>query len=111
LTVLVGGAAFAAVEPGHLSTWDGAWWAITTMTTVGYGDVYPRTTAGRVIAVLVMLVGIGFIALLTGAVAERFLARDVAEAEEAVEDLTETDEEIVRELVQSQTGCSRSRQA
>jgi voltage-gated potassium channel len=74
VTVLGGGAAFAAVEKAqHLSAWDGVWWAITTVTTVGYGDEYPHTTGGRIIAIVVMLVGIGFIAVLTAAAAERFM--------------------------------------
>ena len=72
VTVLGGGAAFAAVEKAqHLSAWDGVWWAITTVTTVGYE--YPHTTGGRIIAIVVMLVGIGFIAVLTAAAAERFM--------------------------------------
>lgn len=75
LLVLTGGAAFAEIETDqHLSAWDGIWWAATTVTTVGYGDIAPQTSAGRVIAIAVMLVGIGFVALLTGAVAETFLA-------------------------------------
>lgn len=74
LTVLGGGAAFAAVESDqNLSGWDGVWWAVTTVTTVGYGDIRPETDAGRVIAMAVMLVGIGFVAILTGAAAERFM--------------------------------------
>lgn len=74
LTVLGGGAAFAAVEKEQdLSAWDGVWWAITTVTTVGYGDFSPKTDGGRVIAVVVMVVGIGFVALLTAAAAERFI--------------------------------------
>ncbi|HEX8122953.1 MAG TPA: potassium channel family protein [Solirubrobacteraceae bacterium] len=72
LTVLGGGAAFAAVEKSqHLSTWDGVWWAMTTVTTVGYGDIQPESDGGRVIAIIVMLVGIGFVAILTAAAAER----------------------------------------
>ncbi|MCA9176414.1 MAG: ion transporter [Planctomycetales bacterium] len=44
---------------------DSIWWAIVTLTTVGYGDVYPTTAAGRVIASIVMITGIGFIAVPT----------------------------------------------
>lgn len=74
LTILGGGAAFAAVEHDeNLSAWDGVWWAVTTVTTVGYGDIKPDTDAGRIIAMIVMLVGIGFVAILTAGAAERFM--------------------------------------
>ncbi len=74
-TVVVGGGVvFAAVEPEqHLSTWDGLWWATETVTTVAYGDIYPETAAGRIVATVVMTTGVGFVALLTGAFAQRFL--------------------------------------
>lgn len=59
VTVLGGGAAYSAVEKSSdgraLSAWDGVWRSITTVTTVGYGDSYPATTAGRIIAIVVML--------------------------------------------------------
>jgi len=67
---LAGGAAYASLEKGA-STWDGVRWAVSTMTTVGYGDEFPETTLGRILGMSLMLVGIGFIAVLTGAVAER----------------------------------------
>jgi voltage-gated potassium channel len=102
LTILGGGAAFAAVERGHNETvggtWDGVWWAVVTMTTVGYGDVYPRTTAGRLIAIVVMVLGIGFLGLLIGAAAERFVARDVEELEVEIEEEVAETAEVRREL-------------
>jgi voltage-gated potassium channel len=74
-TVVVGGGVvFVAAEPGQdLSTWDGLWWAAETVTTVAYGDIYPTTALGRIVATVVMTAGIGFVALLTGALAQRFL--------------------------------------
>ncbi|HZA58635.1 MAG TPA: potassium channel family protein [Solirubrobacterales bacterium] len=83
MTVVIGGALFAAVEQDQdLSSWDGIWWAVSTMTTVGYGDISPATDAGRVLAITIMVVGIGFVALLTAFVADRFIQREVEEVEE-----------------------------
>ena len=45
--------------------WDGVWWAVVTVTTVGYGDIYPESVPGRLIAIVLMLAGIGFLAVLT----------------------------------------------
>jgi len=94
VTVLGGGTAFAAIEE-EPTAWDGIWWAATTMTTVGYGDLYPETDAGRVLAMAVMLVGIGFGSVLIGAVAERFVARDVAEE---AEEVGATEEALLAEM-------------
>lgn len=80
LVVLLGGAAYASVESDqHLNAWDGIWWAINTVTTVGTGGT-PHTTEGRIIAITVMVVGIGFVALLTAFIAERFIRRTEEEA-------------------------------
>lgn len=45
------------------------WWAVATLTTVGYGDVYPITTGGRVFTSIIVLLGLGIVAMLTGIVA------------------------------------------
>lgn len=103
LTIFLGGAAFAAVEKGPnenvSNTWDGIWWAVCTMTTVGYGDIGPMTDSGRVLAILVMLIGIGVVTLLIGATAERFVVHDIAEVEEEVTgELEDTETMLRREL-------------
>jgi voltage-gated potassium channel len=98
MTVLGGGAAYSAVEKAqHLSVWDGVWWAIVTVTTVGYGDTFPETDAGRIIAIAVMFVGIGFIAILTASAAERFLRQQQAERRE-LEGIERRLDEIVSRL-------------
>jgi voltage-gated potassium channel len=52
---------------------DGLWWAITTVTTVGYGDRFPTTSMGRVLAVCLMLVGISLVGVVTASVAAWFV--------------------------------------
>ena len=56
--------------------WDGVWWSVVTVTTVGYGDIVPHTVAGRLIGILVMLLGIGFLSILTATVASYFVKSD-----------------------------------
>lgn len=60
---------------------DALWWAFTTITTVGYGDRYPTTAEGRVVAALLMTGGVGLFSALSGALAAWFLKPD----EEAVD--------------------------
>jgi voltage-gated potassium channel len=55
---------------------DAVWWAITTTTTVGYGDIYPVTAEGRLIAVMLMLTGIGVIGVFTATIASVFMIQD-----------------------------------
>lgn len=49
------------------------WWAVVTMTTVGYGDMYPVTDLGKALTTIVLLIGVGLIALPTGIIASGFL--------------------------------------
>ena len=59
------------------------WWALQTVTTVGYGDVVPTTNAGRVVGGLVMVIGVSFIAFLTAGVTSTVIQRGQAGADEA----------------------------
>lgn len=55
---------------------DALWWAVTTVTTVGYGDRFPTTPAGRGVGVVLMVLGIAFFGYLAGALASYFFERD-----------------------------------
>jgi voltage-gated potassium channel len=62
------------VEGSNIKTFgDGLWWAITTVTTVGYGDRFPTTTEGRILAVMLMVVGISLVGVITASVASWFV--------------------------------------
>ena len=63
-----------AVEVSNIKNFgDGIWWAITTVTTVGYGDRYPTTLEGRFIAVALMIMGISLMGVITASVAAWFV--------------------------------------
>ena len=57
------------------SVGSGLWWAVQTVTTVGYGDVVPVSVAGRILAGVVMLLGIGFVTVITASITSSFVAR------------------------------------
>ena len=62
------------VEGSNIKTFsDGLWWAVTTVTTVGYGDRFPTTPEGRILAVMLMLVGISLVGVITASVASWFV--------------------------------------
>ena len=90
--VLIFIAALAALDaergaPGaHITTLgDSLWWAATTVTTVGYGDTFPVTGTGRMVAVALMVVGISLVGVITATVAAWFVSQtqDAAQAENA----------------------------
>ena len=94
LIVVVSGAAESLVDTRDFkSVWDGIWWAVVTVTTVGYGDKYPTTIEGRIIAMLVMLIGIGFLSVLTATIASRFVRTDTG-TEEMMATLTRIEGEL-----------------
>ena len=57
---------------------DAVWWSVTTITTVGYGDKYPVTMAGRGLAIMLMITGVGLFGTMSGVIASFFLGEDKA---------------------------------
>jgi voltage-gated potassium channel len=70
------------------------WWAVQTVTTVGYGDVVPHQTGGRVIGTVIMLTGIGFIAVMTAAVTASLIEQ--ARRRQEVSDARDTSAQLDR---------------
>src|SRR5213083_1443168 len=80
VVVVGGGALMRVLDPDEYSNvWVGMWWALQTVTTVGYGDVTPEQPIGRAVASFVMLEGIAFLAIITAAITSTFVARAARE--------------------------------
>jgi voltage-gated potassium channel len=88
---------FYVSEPQVNSFSDGIWWALVTITTVGYGDITPLTSLGRVVASTLMIIGIGFIATITAAVSSYFLS-NFGEEETTLGDLAKKLDKIEQDL-------------
>jgi voltage-gated potassium channel len=90
LLVFVGSLAVLDVEQNApdakiLSFGDAAWWAITTITTVGYGDLFPVTPIGRLVAAALMMSGIAVLGVVTASIASWLVQRVEESTEAAVE--------------------------
>jgi voltage-gated potassium channel len=79
IAVVVFGVLERLVDPHTFpNVWLGMWWAIETVTTVGYGDVVPNQTAGKLIAGFLMLGGLSLLAVVTAAITSGFVSRSQA---------------------------------
>jgi len=61
------------------TVWLGMWWALQTVTTVGYGDIVPESTVGRLVATFLLLGGLAFLSVVTATITSSFVARRQAE--------------------------------
>ena len=77
--VLILDAESASTQANIITGIDALWWNIVTLATVGYGDKYPVTTAGRVIGVIVIVVGVGLFSALTSFLAQWFIRSRAAD--------------------------------
>jgi voltage-gated potassium channel len=80
------------IDPGVGTFGDSLWWAIVTVTTVGYGDIVPETSGGRLVAAMLMLAGVSAIPITTSLVVSVFVSRIQAQTRAR-------DEEVRAELV------------
>jgi len=117
VVVVVGGVIIRVVDHREYSSiWVGMWWALQTVTTVGYGDVTPENLGGRIVAALVMLEGLAFLAIITAAITSTFIARatrelGVAQRKEEVSDrklMEQRFDRLERRLDELQSGRQRS---
>ena len=97
--VLFFGFLFYVSEPEVKSYTDGLWWALVTITTVGYGDITPLTNLGRIIASSLMIMGIGFIATITAAVSSYFIS-SFSDKEVTMSELGDKLDRLERELTE-----------
>ena len=80
LVVIGGGVLITLLDPDEYDdVGTGMWWALQTVTTVGYGDVTPTQFGGRLVGAVVMLEGTAFIAIVTAAITSTFVARATRE--------------------------------
>ena len=96
ITVVAGLLVTVLERDTYPSIGTGLWWAAQTVTTVGYGDNVPTSSAGRLVAVLVMFVGIGFLTVVTAAITSTF----VAQARRSDRTASDTETAIVDQLRQ-----------
>ena len=104
LLMVVASVAVLDAERGHpgstIQTYgDALWWSAVTATTIGYGDVYPVTASGRIVAFGLMLVGISMIGVVTASIAAWFVGRNEEAAEnEVVAEIRALREQVARLL-------------
>ncbi len=109
--VMLGGAVLIRVadKKDFHDLGDGLWWSIQTVTTVGYGDIVPTNTLGRLIASLVMLTGIAFLTVITATITSTFVETARSRAEGATHDeLTERLDQISTRLGTIEAGLTNS---
>ncbi len=88
-------------NPEYATFGDALWWAVVTLTTVGYGDIVPETTTGRVTGVFIMVTGIGVLGVLAGSLASFFR---LSGAEDKHEDAPPSDIAAEIALMRAQIG-------
>lgn len=109
LIVLFFGVLVTGVDPNIKSVWDGVWWAIATISTVGYGDIVPTSPLGRLIGVFLIVVGLGVFVVITANFLAVVLHRqsgtkgtvgdiEIAELHQRVMEIQQSQQDILQKL-------------
>lgn len=80
IIIVIFGVLMAGVDPNVSSVWDGIWWAIATVSTVGYGDIVPASPLGRLIGVGLIILGLGIFVTITANFLAIIVRKEVGEA-------------------------------
>ncbi|MBP2642393.1 MAG: Ion transport 2 domain protein [Firmicutes bacterium] len=81
-TIFGGAIAISFIEDMEIG--DALWWSFVTITTVGYGDISPSSLGGRLVAVFLMIVGIGFVSTLTGTISTYFIKNQTTDFQDTI---------------------------
>lgn len=76
IIIALAGVVIASLDPAIETPWDGLWWAWVTITTVGYGDIVPVSTVGKIFACLLIAMGVGLFSMLTASFSAFFMAQE-----------------------------------
>ncbi len=106
ITIIAGGMMTVVDRDSFPTLGSGLWWAVQTVTTVGYGDHVPVTRAGQFVAAFVMLLGIGFVTVITASITGAFVARSRQKEHDLRSGLASADQlaEIIERLERIELG-------
>jgi voltage-gated potassium channel len=79
---------------------DALWYLVVTITTVGYGDIYPQTTGGRIVGTIIMFVGIGFISFLTATITSIFIKDTEKEEMDKIDYTNKKIDQLQKEIME-----------
>ncbi len=106
--IVIAGVLFYALENGDNpqagNIFDGIWWSVITVTTIGYGDIYPITFGGKILGMILAMVGIGLVALPTGILTSGFIRalrseKKISQLVDSIEEEEKEQDEILKRVV------------
>lgn len=108
IVIVGGGGCLALLEPNTVKGGfgDGVWWAIVTASTVGYGDIAPSTLVGRIIAIILMMTGVGLVSTLAASITSYFLESDSQNTQDELKQRLDRIEAMLQQLVEQRAAAA-----